>query len=63
MTHYISNSKTTHLLLQLNFTCGSSIYKKHCLGYATQKDRKIACLKKSLLESSTSQAPLIQKQE
>ena len=40
-----------------------SIYKKHCLGHATQKDRKTARLKKTLLEPGTSQAPLIRQQE
>jgi len=34
-----------------------SIYKKHCLGHATQKDRKTARSKKTLLEPGTSQAP------
>ncbi|KAA8516333.1 hypothetical protein F0562_016626 [Nyssa sinensis] len=40
-----------------------SIYKKHCLGHATQKDRKTARSKKTLLEPGTSQAPSIQQQE
>ena len=34
-----------------------SIYKNHCLGHATQKDRKTARSKKTLLEPGTSQAP------
>lgn len=40
-----------------------SIYKKHCLGHATQKDGKNARSKKSLLEPGTSQAPSIRQQE
>ncbi|PHU04990.1 putative cytochrome c biosynthesis protein [Capsicum chinense] len=33
-----------------------SIYKKHCLGHATQENRKTALLKKTLVEPGTSQA-------
>lgn len=36
-----------------------SIYKKDCLGHATQKERKTARSNKTLLEPGTSQAPSI----